>query len=287
MVADLCDRVVSITTDQGVEAKLEATPSELVTREFLPQLGSTSEVLEDLYGKQLGSVAPTLFADDDEEPDGEPDDDDEEPYVIPWLCGRLFPRALWVPGMLHMLHTAVQDLTIALSKFKDFFLPKLRHIVTLLSSRWMRERFVSQCLLGQARRAFGHLFDDMTISLAEWRWGSLMAALGQVLKVMEPLRMYFLAELMDFKDSAANDEERQQRPRECDPNDNFDSMALLGVVIADKAFWAYAHMLLKLGSIVEDFVHFAYSCRCCPKKGDSPSCTDPEYACSTVKHNGK
>ena len=67
------------------------------------------------------------------------------PSMAPFFSA-CFPSCLWIPGALHILHSATKDLTHALDHFADPFLTHLRSVVEFLDKSYMRERFVTVCL---------------------------------------------------------------------------------------------------------------------------------------------
>jgi hypothetical protein len=188
---------------------------------------------------------------------------------------RLFPTSLWIPGAFHILHTSCSDLTDAMKHFKDKFLPHLRHLTEFLSHRHWRERFISQCLLTEAALPFRDLFEDLSLSLAEWRWGSMLYCTRKILERMTPLRVFFDRQAMEFKgdggrgggDGGALDE-RQFGP---DANDRLDMIQKVNAAIHDRFFWSFASMLNEVGQVVKDFQMFFFSCSCHPEKTEAAS----------------
>ena len=103
----------------------------------------------------------------------------------------LFARALLIPGMLHILHTAAGEITAALAFFATY-LADLRIVVDFLSMQWMRERFLATCLNHDDAVGYKHLFEACgKLSLAEWRWGSLFHCVCEVLLRRVALFMFW------------------------------------------------------------------------------------------------
>ncbi len=58
---------------------------------------------------------------------------------------RLMPRAIPVPGILHIVHNLLHDVNEKMSHWDSFF-PELRNLSRFLERRLHRERFVEMCL---------------------------------------------------------------------------------------------------------------------------------------------
>ena len=56
---------------------------------------------------------------------------------------RLFPLGLQVPGALHVLHHAVEEITTAFENYESWFLPALKAVVQVMGKKFVRERFMT------------------------------------------------------------------------------------------------------------------------------------------------
>ena len=162
LVRKVCELVVVVTTDMGVEAELALVPSRILTGNFLPHVFSDSASVWD------GDLA------------------------------RLFPNALWIPGSMHVLSSITNDLSKCLESLDEEYLPMLRNLLQFLNAPWLLERFRHQCLPKPTAGVTGRnvtddtfLFENVNISFAEWRWLSLILAAREVSNRMLPLRLYF------------------------------------------------------------------------------------------------
>ncbi|CAE7236400.1 unnamed protein product [Symbiodinium sp. KB8] len=159
------DNFVSWTTDLGVEVGIPAFVS-LKWQDLLPaffQQPLEGDVM--LAEDGAGDPAPAS---------GEP---------VP-----LMPRALIVPGALHLIHNLTSDLHNRLPFWNEFF-EHLKHIVHLLAVRHERERFLATCVRHTASAEFESLFERVNMSgLYEKRWQAVLKALQALLPVFEALR---------------------------------------------------------------------------------------------------
>lgn len=176
---------------------------------------------------------------------------------------RLFPQCLWIPGALHIVHSVCENLTTSLTDFEKGYLPQLRTLVSFLNEACMRQRFVATCLTGTGI-VFTHLFLHGTLSLAEWRWGSLMECVGKITAVMLPLRVFWKSSSMVYQEQAGQEKETPaMRVSVAAAQFNIETIA---AVISSSKFWAYSHMMLMLGQIVSELQGFFLACKCHPNE---------------------
>jgi hypothetical protein len=179
------------------------------------------------------------------------------------MWSRLFPECLWIPGALHIIHSASENLTVALTDFKLRYLPQLRTLVICLDMADMRRRFVATCLTSPEAAIFAELFHNGCPNLQEWRWGSLMDCVGTIVARMLPLRLYWKDQAMSYKENAgeASGGRRPEAAAEADA-EKMESIAKIGAVIRDPYFWAYSHMLAMLGEVLQELQAYFLSCKC-------------------------
>ena len=104
---------------------------------------------------------------------------------------------------------------------------------------------------------YKNLFKTMpSLSLAEWRWGHLVHAVGHVLLRMVPLRLFWSEEQMLFMSEGADSED----PRR---------FGKLSSAIRNPFFWSYSVMIHTLACLVKDMELYAYSCNCHPERTES------------------
>eukprot|EP00969_Alexandrium_andersonii_P102317 4516032-Alexandrium_andersonii.AAC.1 len=87
---------------------------------------------------------------------------------------------MYVAGISHIVRNLSKALTEVFSLFDEWFM-MLKAAVVLLNSRPCRELFVASCLQTGPGHAFANLADSFHVSLAEWRWGTMILAMDSVI----------------------------------------------------------------------------------------------------------
>ena len=212
LVKRLTRRVAVMATDLGVEKYLVSAHSEVLDASFLPKIGDPPE---QWWGKAGEAVdqQPELAA--DSRPGGaervpgadqSADIDEDMKYKLS-VMRMLYPWAIWIPGCNHILSSVCQELTKGLVHFERY-LVHLRAIIAFFSMPWLLDRFIASCLRGTDGEQFEDLFGPTSVSLAEWRWYSLIFCVGYVLERMGPLRLFFDAAKMIFKEGESTDDKK-------------------------------------------------------------------------------
>ena len=112
----------------------------------------------------------------------------------PGMTAFMFGRVIPVPGLLHVLDNATQQVNQKSLKFWPRFENHLRCLCKLLCRRHSRDRFIRHRL--EKRSAHAHIcaqFKHEFKRIVEWRWGTLF----QVLRWLLPLR--FSQDLVEFR----------------------------------------------------------------------------------------
>lgn len=253
-VQKCCQKVTAVVTDHGTESLLAAVPTCILKKEFLPEIGRWGDTCFQLHSDD--AVA------------GEVD------------IARLFPRALWIPGPMHLLHGISGEIPRALLSYESWFLPKLRKVCSFLSSPWMMERFREQCLQAPEAQDFEPLFrSSVDASLAEWRWLSLMKCLTLATERKFPLMMHFSIDRMFFNERQQEGSRRGShpdisgegisRPAPDAEGSKRENIKALHDVVNDRCFWAYCHMLLAMGHVLCQLETLVWSCPCHPERRET------------------
>ena len=232
-------RMVSWTTDLGTEVQL-------------PQLQTSS--MQTLLPTWLH--AQVLAASDVEEiqSDAEgarprielplPAQDAEE-------IGSLMPSCLIVPGCLHIFHNLSSDLHEKLRWWSAFW-DQLQDVAALLAERFLRERFVHQCLRGSASAQYEEDFKATGISkLYEKRWQNVISCLDHLLPLFEPLRQAW-----DYNQFIGDS--------------GIDPKVALGVdkALSSPLFCRYVFMVYGVHKLMANFEFWLESCPCHQQLGD-------------------
>ena len=255
LVEQFCAKVSYLTTDMGVESLLASADTQDLSSTFWPAICSHKSDLDD---HQQPEPQVSAFSD---HPDAQP-----AQKTAPTL-DKLFRRAAWIPGILHILHSITEDMTRSLQHF-DVFLGQLRKLTAFLGNNMLMQRFTETCIQPhEEAHSFAFLFERAAAcSLAEWRWMTLIQAIHVALDRMLPLRVYFKADLLRFKKAGAASADIHHA--EEDPLDDSSEHKLKDceAVVHDAFFWAYARMLTQLQMLVVKMEAFAYSCPCHPRR---------------------
>ncbi len=99
----------------------------------------------------------------------------------------------------------------------------------------------------------------MAVSLAEWRWGSLICCVCVVLERQGPLRLYYKVSNMLKK--LESDEKKLTAKQQ---QEGEDLIRRVHMVISDPWFWSYSKMLHQAGGIVVDLRTYLTICICHP-----------------------
>ena len=164
----------------------------------------------------------------------------------------LFQNVLICPGILHVLHNAIGELLGTLQHMKTFFWPGLRSLATLLSRPDIQDRFIVRCLYGSEAASMEQQVKETHISLAHWRWGTLVHACTSLLGLRLALLHW--------------DSERIGPSAHGDTEHN-DMLAKADTACRDACWWGYLHMVLSLSGLVQHVTTWAEGCPCHDQHG--------------------
>jgi hypothetical protein len=230
-----CASIVSFTTDMGTEGGF-ATMPKVKLKELCP-------FFRESYVDATGTAEETIGQEDadmlaDENVSGVLGASDHQASCVPGAacppepsqppCGNggapgaacppepgysdmslhdLFPNATAVFGTLHIGHGATEKLTNSLEHFQDWF-TLFQVVINFFRDQSSRQNFMQQCLTGP-RFHFRALFRTFRADVAEWRWGTLMAAIEEEQKIKEVVTTFWDDERMD-----AALKQRRRQPEE-------------------------------------------------------------------------
>ena len=227
-------RCVSITTDMGTELGLSDVIKGTFSEWFPEALRAVHSIECDAGGDSVSAVA-------------------QESGPGPGMTAFMFGRAIPVPGLLHVLDNATQQINQKSLKFWPRFENHLRCLCKLLCRRHSRDRFIRHCL--EERSAPAHIcaqFKHEFKSIVEWRWGTLFQVLRWLLPLRLSLRIWWSSEHYLHGESIAAQRENA---------DGVDAPFLTST-IASALFWTYCSMCLELQTVLEHIRFWAESCPC-------------------------
>ena len=95
---------------------------------------------------------------------------------------------IYIPGLLHIAHNCVNDFNVVLADSWRDFVHYLKHVCRLLSRRRARTRLLQTCFLAEPFCHVTQKFHNFNQHVYEGRWGSVAAAIGELLLLELPLR---------------------------------------------------------------------------------------------------
>eukprot|EP00969_Alexandrium_andersonii_P105159 4640180-Alexandrium_andersonii.AAC.1 len=108
-------------------------------------------------------------------------------------------RSLLVPGMLHILSNAVQDLRDVMPGWGDW-VAGLKHVCTLLRKPWSKDRLLQTCFAQPPASLHRGLYQHFSGQVYEARWGTVTDAVEQLLPLEPSLRFFWSADAFLFRD---------------------------------------------------------------------------------------
>jgi hypothetical protein len=155
------------------------------------------------------------------------------------------PRALVIPGALHICSNLSKDISSSLEHW-GAFLKQLKTLHSVLCDRDRRERFIEKCI---GDHPDAKLFEAFSGSLYEKRWGAVVNFLQRLKPVFEPLKQHWSAPRYISGHA----------PR--DGESGFDPKAVTDV-LTDRLFTCYVDMVLALFNLIETLSRWFEGCSC-------------------------
>ena len=180
---------------------------------------------------------------------------DNDEYVAFDAPVPFMPRALVIPGALHICSNLCKDVSKKLEQWQHF-LNQLSSLEALLCNRDRRERFMVTCVPRDSEQRA--LFKSFSGSLYEKRWGAVISFLRKLMPLLGPLRLLW--------DEGKYVEGYQQR-ESADDHDAGEgggvfSPAAITACLQSNFFCVYTTMIMSVLGIVEDLTAWFESCPC-------------------------
>ena len=122
-----------------------------------------------------------------------------------------FTPQVFVAGMLHINHNMTRNLETALNHWGTFVV-QLTHVCKLLAQPWSCRRFLTTCLDTPPWSARKPEFEAFHSVVYSGRWGTTMAALQNLLPLLDILRKVW--NIDKFGRAVAGDREQQQQEQQ-------------------------------------------------------------------------
>lgn len=190
------------------------------------------------------------------------EDREPEPQDRDFHSSIFLPQAMRIPGSLHIINNALEQVTEKLSHWQDF-LAQLK-IFEALWCCGRLQRFVNFCLRPSVlthkcdeilRRKLGSLYTK--------RWGEVVYFCIRLKGVLPILRSTWDERrfLFGIDGAERSGDEGDETQENLNGRSNFDP-SLLTRTLKDSFFFAYLDMILALVSMTEDIAHWAEACSC-------------------------
>ena len=165
----------------------------------------------------------------------------------------MFPNAVTIPGFLHILHNAEQDLHQAMPLWKVYFAQAKQVLKLFSSGHGHNRKFIANCVVNTRWAPLKPQLEVVIPKVLESRWSSLLRALRLLVPLEYPLtRAWSLERFQQGNDDddaggAANgdaaepDDEHKLQPRMVDS------------CVRSAAFWTMTAALLHLQEALEAF----------------------------------
>ena len=170
------------------------------------------------------------------------------------VLAPFMPKALVIPGALHICSNLCKDVARKLDHWNDF-VNELSSLEALLCNRDRRERFVATCVPKDSEQRA--LFKNFSGSLYEKRWGAITSFLRKLMPLLEPLRLFW--------DEGKYLEGYNQR-ESAEDQDAGEGAAFLPAAITacvqSNFFLVYTSMIMSVLGLVEDLTGWFETCPC-------------------------
>ena len=172
------------------------------------------------------------------------------------LLPRLFPLAMQIPGALHVLHHAVEELTDSFEQYKEWFLPRLKAVTNVLGKKFNRERFVTETLRESPASAFETSVLNLELNLHEARWGTLISTCKSLLAI-RLVFLYWNEAIFGAAPAPNNADASAEELRSVHQD-----LPLMTEAVRDPFWWQYLAMLLRVARVIDHLEHWMEACPC-------------------------
>jgi hypothetical protein len=138
-----------------------------------------------------------------------------------------------------------------LASYTDVIQPMLSHLIGFLQKAYCREALVHHCMSRPPGSAFAHYFSQFQSNIIEWRWGSLIAAIDELLPLQNPLQRLWNTEELNVVFGRST-------KRSGDQTD----IAQISAAIKSAFVWAYLQMMQLVAGVLITLSALGESCYC-------------------------
>ena len=233
-------------------------------RAICTDLGTESGFAEHQEATKFAELLPRWMADPGLELDGDELLLQHVDNVDEAAQDSVFHNALPSPGLMHIIFNMCNDLHKKLSKYEEW-LPGFKAIATLLHHGHLRKRYLKTCISNGPWSWMAFHLDTGVKKPAMWRWGTIQAAVPQILQRKRLLQLTWNPQKFNGGVTAEESGEgaADSRPREDEDMADFRVDAVTAAVQSE-AWWLYTCMLAKLNQFPADLGAWAEGCSCHP-----------------------
>ena len=236
-VRRIAERMVTITTDYGTESGIQQVP--LLDGSVLhPHWRDVSELIDDSADLEAETAFPSC---------------PPSSYVS-------FERALPIPGVMHMLHNALDDMTESLPDFA-YWMERATATARYLSDRATKDALILHCFNSGPSAWHKRAIEHFSSYVYEKRFGSLMTLISNILPLQGVLSTYFNA--------AALEQGQLQKGSV--------SAVQVSEAVRSPWWWGYCHVLQSAGGLMFELECYLHGCACHPTKAFDLHGTDSYY----------
>lgn len=241
MIGDLAN-VIAFTSDMGTELGLAEFQVPCIRAAMAPWM------FPEQHGHPVLPVDEGL-ADANADDDADCDPMQERP---------VFPRALVIPGVLHIFHNLSWKIDDSMPSFKKW-LDGMKSVVTLMHYKQNREKFIDTCVRGSVFDTPRSPVNAGLPSTTDWRWGSIVHVVTMVLPLKNVLQGTFDVSAMTDKPLPVDQQYDAASSREREGKLN---LHLIRDTVNSGWWWAFTHMIETLHKILADFQAWCEGCPC-------------------------
>jgi hypothetical protein len=235
-VRRIAKRVVTLTTDYGTESGIQQVPP-LDGSALHPHWQEGPQLIDD--SPEVGAAILTC----------------------PPNAHVSFERALPIPGVMHMLHNSLDDMTDGLPDFA-FWMERATATAKYLSDRATKDALILHCFSSGPATSHKHAIEHFSSYVYEKRFGSLMTFIGNILPLRGVLSTYFNA--------AAVEQGLQLQKGSV-------SAVQVSEAVHSSWWWGYCHVLQSAGGVMFELECYLHGCACHPTKAFDLHGTDSYY----------
>ncbi len=163
-------------------------------------------------------------------------------------------RSLYISGLLHITAKIAENLSQVLS-FWPWWIVELKEVTRMLQNKFSKQRLLTTCFSRAPHIFHRHYVESFQSSVYEGRWNSVLAAVGELIEMMQVLIDAWDVELYTFKSRGRADETG-------DPAKSGIKVEIVNQAIASNRFWSACFVVDFLGEAIIKIGLWSEVCPC-------------------------